>query len=120
MTMDKLVFKKIDPAAPRITIWPCIVKRAQDGGKVVEMALDVKLQHISTEARQDAESPMKLIGKNADLAIYDLTVKGFSDLPGAGETPDDELVMVFRDDEEVVKACARGYYEMINGRVAGN
>jgi hypothetical protein len=118
MTMDKLTFKKL--TTPRVIPWPCIIEQPQDGGKVVKLQLTAQFEMVDPDELAKAISPVELMGRNSDVIVYDRTVKGFVDLPGAESVSPEEVVAEFRKQPDIVKGCARGYFDMINGRVAGN
>jgi hypothetical protein len=118
--MDKLVFSKASPPGQRVVVWPCTITRALDGGKNEKLLLDVKLQIADPEEISRAQSPLVLTGKDGNVVVYDIVVKGFPGLPGAEGMSDEELIAALRKDQEVVRGIAESYYGMVNGRVAGN
>jgi hypothetical protein len=122
MTMDKYVFKKADPNALRTVIYPCTIRRAGNGGTVTELSIDVEFALIDPDVMAKATMPFSLnaTGKDGDVVVYDLAVKGFPGLPGAEGVPPADVIASVRSDPEAVKGIAAGYFRMIAGRVPGN
>jgi hypothetical protein len=118
--MEKLIFRKAE--ADRVIAWPCLLQVPQDGGKFAERQLTVKFRQLPPERVAELVDPLKAIGRNGDLAIYDAVVTGFDGLTdeSGASVADGDAIALFRTLTYALSGVVRGYFDMQNGRVAKN
>jgi hypothetical protein len=107
--MTKFVFRKAGEA--RTVAWPCKATLPIDGGKIEEQTILATFRLVEPSRMAEVLKPGNLMGQNGDvLQLRECLVS----VEGA-----DDLADVFAD-PIAVSALARGYWDMIAGRLAKN
>ena len=116
----KFVFKKNEPA--RTVAWPVTIAVPQPAGAVEQQTITARYKMVDPEVMADALTPMKMMGKSADLLQLDLCLAGFDDFKdeNGNAVSDEEARAVLLKLPYVVRGLARGYFEMIEGRLPKN
>ncbi|MGA7673549.1 MAG: hypothetical protein WCA78_00710 [Rhizomicrobium sp.] len=117
-TTVKLVFKKAD--ADRVITWPCTITVPLDGGGSQDQLVTAKFNFVSSERL--AQLRATATGSNSDVDLLTECLVGFDGLKNeAGESvSDDDAKALFFSLPYAVMGLARGYYDMLSGRVAKN
>ena len=118
--MPKFVFQKDEPN--RIVAWPVRIGVPKDGGAVEEQTVTARYRLVAPQRMGDVLKPSNMMGANGDVLQLQECLVGFEDLKDASgnAVTDDIAVPLFLSLPYAVRGLARGYWEMIEGRLPKN
>jgi len=116
--MAKFIFSKDEPK--RVIAWPCKITVPVDGGSAEEKNITAKFRIVAPERAAELVRLASIAGGDASLLKEALA--GFVDLEDDAKNavPDDIAIPLLLSLPYAVAGLTRGYFDMLQGRVAKN
>lgn len=116
----KFVFKTAE--AERVVAWDVKIGVPVGPGKVEEQEIRARYRLVAPEHMAEVLRVTNLMGQNGDVLQLKECLVGFADLKdeNGNAVNDDDAIKLVLSLPYAVRALARGYWEMVEGRLPKN